>query len=949
MHWCLGVWGSGSTWVYNVVLQLAAALEPGRAVEGQFAILAGDLRPDPGPDVLVVVKTHEVEAADEARLARRASAIIMSLRDPRDATASLMTYMKHDFDAALARVANAAAACALRYDDPRTLVLRYEDRFTERPETLDRIAATFGRTLDDELRARLFAATRREAVESTIRAVTHLPRAVHNPQIGDVVDPVTQWHAHHAGRTGEIGRWRRELTPAQAEAVMRATERPMRVLYPAGWPAAPRADDRAAAVAALAEGGKRFGRARAPFIDPAVVGLPPPPAASPTPVRAGPARLCLNMIVRNEARIIERCLRAVAPYIDAWVICDTGSTDGTQDIVRAFFAAAGIPGELHAFPFVNFEQARNAALSRARASTLAFDYLLLTDADMELKVEDPAFRDHLTASSYRVLQRSGMSYWNTRLLRRDHRADYVGVTHEYIRMHDEMASLDTIWFRDHAEGSSRPEKFRRDVRLLCDDLVREPDNPRTHFYLAQTYKGERMWDEAIHHYRRRIELGGWREEMWYAQWQMAQCLRERGDVDGFVREALVAYQARPHRAEPLYDLAKHYRNAGMNELAALYAEEGLALPWPKQDALFIDDWVYAHGLAEEMSISGFYARRAARRARGAACAEALALGRDVPRATRDLARRNLCFYAQPAAELLPGFSVTAAPFAPPDDYRPMNPSIARWGDALWMIQRSVNYVMTPGGGYRTHDGGDVRTRNFLLRLNDGLAVEWAAEILPPADWPVARFSGVMGFEDCRLFAWGDALWCVATTRELTGEGWNEMVLARIDGAGGAGACRLADWRVLRPEGPRRTEKNWMPLVADGTLRFVYAADPTRIVDATGATLSEAPCLRALDHARGGSQAIAFDGGWLALVHEVQVFDGKRRYLHRFLHFDAAFRLGALSRAFFFLQNGVEYAAGLARHPDGERLLASFGVNDGESWIGSFTAADLGAALRPVEG
>src|SRR5277367_447267 len=110
--------------------------------------------------------------------------------------------------------------------------------------------------------------------------------------------------------------------------------------------------------------------------------------------------LCLNMIVRNEMTNIERCLGAVAHYIDCWVIGDTGSTDGTQDFIRSFFAARKIPGELHSFPFHNFEQARNAALDCAYASPLAYDYLLLDDADMELMVEDRNFRTKLAAPSY---------------------------------------------------------------------------------------------------------------------------------------------------------------------------------------------------------------------------------------------------------------------------------------------------------------------------------------------------------------------------------------------------------------------------------------------------------------------------------------------------------------------------------------------------------------------
>jgi glycosyltransferase involved in cell wall biosynthesis len=107
--------------------------------------------------------------------------------------------------------------------------------------------------------------------------------------------------------------------------------------------------------------------------------------------------LCLNMIVKNETANLERCLVAVAPHISSWVIGDTGSTDGTQDFIRSFFAARNIPGELFSLSLVNFAQARNAALHRARASAMHFDYLLLADADMELLVHAPAFASDLSS------------------------------------------------------------------------------------------------------------------------------------------------------------------------------------------------------------------------------------------------------------------------------------------------------------------------------------------------------------------------------------------------------------------------------------------------------------------------------------------------------------------------------------------------------------------------
>jgi glycosyltransferase involved in cell wall biosynthesis len=370
-------------------------------------------------------------------------------------------------------------------------------------------------------------------------------------------------------------------------------------------------------------------------------------------------KLCLNMIVKNEMANIGRCLASLLDHIDCWVIGDTGSDDGTPEFIQSFFASRGIPGELHRFPFHNFEQARNTALEYAYASRLDFDYLLFCDADMELVVEAPEFRSNLTAASYELLQRAqagGLVYWNTRLAHRSAQPRYRGVTHEYLEIGGDSEKLRGVWYKDHATGANRVDKFERDIRLLTDALQKEPSSARYWFYLAQSYRDAGRAAEAAAAYAKRIEMGGWDEEVWYSRWQRARCLRTLGDDAGFLQAALAAFNARPWRAEPLYDLARYYRERGMHDASLLFSEAGLAIGLP-DDVLFVEGSIYAVGLKEEYAIAAFYSRDAARRERGHALCDWLALNRAVPKPSGDLARSNLFFYAEAASVLMPSLEI----------------------------------------------------------------------------------------------------------------------------------------------------------------------------------------------------------------------------------------------------------------------------------------------------
>lgn len=309
-------------------------------------------------------------------------------------------------------------------------------------------------------------------------------------------------------------------------------------------------------------------------------------------------------------------------------------------------------------------------------------------------------------------------------------------------------------------------------------------------------------------------------------------------------------------------------------------------------------------------------------------------------------RRNRVFYTQKLEELAPSFQAVKIDIPLDDDWHCYNPSVAVRADgALWAIVRSGNYDTSPTMEYTVHDpDGIVRTVNYLVPFDDDLepvGVERIEDVAFQPDFPAFP---VAGFEDCRLFQRNGEWWASATARDRSSEGICQIVLLRLDGAAVTAVHTLSD-------GVTRHEKNWMPVVSDDRpLRFVYSVWPTVLLahdDDLAATRIERenPAAPIAERFSGGSQVIAVDEGWLCLIHESVIFDdGGRVYTHRWVWFDAEWRLAKLSAPFIFQELGVEFAAGLARR--GDELIVSYGVWDREAWLATVNLAEVRALLAP---
>ena len=217
--WGLGMYASGSTWAFNAMLKLAEAMAPDLPRASRFVASESDVGDLAHGRDLIFVKSHETDAAAEAKLSAAADLIVVSIRDPLDVVASGLEHHHWDFAKALDLAEKSARQCARHQTDARALRLRYEAGFVDDKATLDRLADRMGGLPRTAERNRIFAATRRREVERFIAELPRLPDVLMHRPTGDMLDPTTHWHTHHAGRTGEVGRWKRTLTAEQVREI----------------------------------------------------------------------------------------------------------------------------------------------------------------------------------------------------------------------------------------------------------------------------------------------------------------------------------------------------------------------------------------------------------------------------------------------------------------------------------------------------------------------------------------------------------------------------------------------------------------------------------------------------------------------------------------------------------------------------------------------------------
>lgn len=308
--------------------------------------------------------------------------------------------------------------------------------------------------------------------------------------------------------------------------------------------------------------------------------------------------VCLCMIVKNESGVIRRALSSVVDWIDYWVICDTGSTDNTPEIILE--TMCHVSGELHRSDWIDFGHNRSEVLRLARQKA---DYSLILDADMVVRLHN-FDKLALKCDSYEIRYEGPIDYAQKMLVSNRHEWRFIGTTHEHIdsptaETWDFLPELTLVHFGD---GGMKAEKYERDIALLKRAHAEDPSDPRTVYYLAQSYRDLERYDEALSWYERRAALNGWDEERFSAMLQAGRMRSLLGHDWPAVQKALLdAWTFRPHRLEPLYELARLCRLREEYAAGFLFSQPSERIRYP-DDRLFIDRPVYTYKLSLEHGI-----------------------------------------------------------------------------------------------------------------------------------------------------------------------------------------------------------------------------------------------------------------------------------------------------------------------------------------------------------
>jgi tetratricopeptide (TPR) repeat protein len=631
------------------------------------------------------------------------------------------------------------------------------------------------------------------------------------------------------------------------------------------------------------------------------------------------------MIVKNESKIIVRMLKSVLPIIDTFCICDTGSTDGTVKIIQDFFASKNIQGTVVRETFVDFEHNRNFAL---KACVGMSDFVLLLDADMVLDVRDfkkDTLRDY---DSCMVLQGSpSFHYQNMRIVRNNGLFAYKGVTHEYIVTPPSNRSLavkkEELFINDYGDGGCKNDKFERDIRLLEKGILDEPKNDRYYFYLANSYHDSGNFQQAIANYKKRIELGGWIQEVWYSHYRIGLCYKKMNQMEHAISAWLDAFNVIPARLENLYEIIQYYRIISKHKTANMFYQLCRHIT-NRDDFLFLHNDVYTYKLDYEYTILAAYLG-----VKNINDYVITILNNSTDHNITSNLLSNMKFYKDilkpvklmklddTTSKIINGENVT---------FNSSSSCLLPSENGYFINIRYVNYKIDGKGQYSNCDKHIITLNRFIeFTKNDFYFVE--------EKWfePTETTRRYVGVEDVRIF--NDI-----KTNQLVfvGTGFHEdETIGVVTGEYDITKDSLVPNEVIPLFTNSTCEKNWVFVEYEGATHLIYKWFPLQICISDKNNLYlviEKQMPRIFQHARGSTCGFKYKGEIWVVVHLVS-YEEPRHYYHMFAVFDESMNLLRYSAPFKFEGEPIEYCLSLVVEDD--RLLINYSVWDRTTVIGVY--------------
>ena len=311
----------------------------------------------------------------------------------------------------------------------------------------------------------------------------------------------------------------------------------------------------------------------------------------------------------------------------AYIVYDTGLEPWSPTMARAeeLFKDYGLTNYyILQEPFVDFATSRNRALKLVEEKFPNAGYMLMPDAEWYLHGVDEllAFCEselmYPERTSYLVrIVSTDLDFGTQRLIRCKSGLTFGGVVHETIMIGTRYKTPNEVFFElrvQRAGAEKTAKRWNRDKELLMKEHVKNPQDSRTCFYLAQTFDCLGDLDSAYKYYSMRTGLIGWDEEDYMARYRLAIVTERMKNDDGSPRwpEAmdhyLKAFTMRPIRVEPLIRIAQHYLAEGNHACAYIFAHRMCEVPYPMHDTLFVEKEAYDYARWDILGQSAWYVR-----------------------------------------------------------------------------------------------------------------------------------------------------------------------------------------------------------------------------------------------------------------------------------------------------------------------------------------------------